>query len=514
VSALATGQKIGGYELLRRIGRGGFGEVWSVRSADDSLRALKVLQLISQGQRGGPSSVDRFLAEGRVLCRLQHPNVVRVFEVVDERPGPVAHVMELLEGRSLHALQARLDIGTLLGIVRQIAEALVFVHEQDILHRDVKAGNIFVCMPREGERVHPVKLIDFGIAKALTQGTPHTGTGMLVGTLRSMAPESIERLNGANLELTGAVDQWGLGVTLYRTIYGRPPFDGDSVLAVMRSIKEGPVRFDERPRPNYDLGIIEGELRLLIARLLEKDPAARFPSMQDVLRELRGLEGVVLDGATIARPRPDLPRTSTSGVNIPIALDVVPEPEDEDDVFATQRVETARVDQIAKEAADALAQPTNPPSLAADLRPDVRITDGAGTAPSWPDDVTEVPDDQRGSDFDELTDPRTDKPVAVEAVAPIADLHATSVAQFEATMQDAARPLGLEGAVPLVVPGAPTPAPKSRRPRPRPAAPLDPGRIASARIEAVPEGLPLLVWGLSFLGVAAAFYFVGQYLGG
>ena len=310
---------IGPYHLNSPLGSGGFGEVWSVSAPHvQGELALKILHRPDAAAgHGGPSMVDRFLTEARLLQRLSHPGVVRVLDILDLRPDALAYVMEKVDGWSLFRVEAELDAGTLLGIFRRVAEALAYVHSQGLLHRDIKAGNIVVGRPTAAGHC-VVKLIDFGIAKEFLAESPNTAIGVLIGTLRGMAPESLDRFNGAPDELTAAVDQWGLGVTMYKTFTGRPPFDGVSLPALMRAIKS-----DDPPamriRPELDVTLVEAELVELIRGLLAKAPGDRFADMEAVVSALAGLEDVLLSGATLVSP-PWVTARPPWSVSLPPAL--------------------------------------------------------------------------------------------------------------------------------------------------------------------------------------------------
>ncbi|MCA9548427.1 MAG: protein kinase [Myxococcales bacterium] len=297
--ALRPDGSIGPYSLSALIGRGGFGEVWSATAPHIAGElAIKVLRNPAYASVGrGPTSVDRFLGEARILKRLDHPGVVRVVDILDLRPEALAYVMERIDGWPLSHIAGRLQATTLLTIFRRVAEALAYVHSQGLLHRDVKASNIIVGRPAE-DGTSEVKLIDFGIAKDVSSDDPETSTGMLIGTIRGMAPESIARFSGTTSVLSPAVDQWGLGVTMYRSFTGRPPFDGPNIPAVMRAI------LGEPPPPMWyrdelDLGLVEGELSALVERMLAKRPQDRLRSMGEVAAQLEAMEALLISGATL-----------------------------------------------------------------------------------------------------------------------------------------------------------------------------------------------------------------------
>jgi serine/threonine protein kinase len=320
VRMFRPGERIDRYTLVRRIGAGGFGEVWSVRADNvPGEYALKFLHHPPDVETaGGPSIEERFVSEANTLMRLDHPGIVRVIDIVDHRPKILGYVMEKLDGVPLGALKLN-SLGVLLGIFRRVAEALAYVHKQGLLHRDVKANNIIVGRPRS-DGTSFVKLIDFGIAKDRFETNQSTGLGMLVGTLRGTAPESLDRLNGMKVELSGAIDQWGLGVMIYHTLSDRFPFDGGSMLALMEAIKfrsPAPLSF----RRELDTDVLAEDISDLVNRMLQKRPEQRFATMDDVAEALGELEHHILSGSTLVSPSQ---ASSTLGpsISIPFAIDV------------------------------------------------------------------------------------------------------------------------------------------------------------------------------------------------
>ena len=260
----------GRYRLVESIGQGGMGRVW--RAADDMLDrqvAVKEMRIDGLDAEDTRTRRERTLREARATARIDHPNVVRVYDVVDEGER-LWIVMELVAGRSLERMMvedgplgpreaARIGLG-LVGALRQ-------VHERGVLHRDIKPGNVLV---EDGAR--RIVLTDFGIA-AIQDAKALTMVGMLVGSPDYMAPERVSgRPQGP------PSDVWSLGATLCAALGGRSPFSRDTTLATLHA-----VLYEEPELPST-----AGPLRDILAELLEKEPSVR-PSLEEVESTLRAV---------------------------------------------------------------------------------------------------------------------------------------------------------------------------------------------------------------------------------
>ncbi|KWW98030.1 hypothetical protein TH66_22190 [Carbonactinospora thermoautotrophica] len=300
----------GRYELHAELGRGGMGVVW--RGVDTQLGrevAVKELRLgMELDEAELRSRWERMMREARSAARVNHPNVIRVYDVVVEDGLPWI-VMEYVEGRSLSDVIA--DSGPLppervaaVGIA--VLDALTAAHRAGILHRDVKPSN--VLLTGDGR----VVLTDFGIAR-LEGDRTLTATGAVLGSPAYMAPE---RAQGQHPGPES--DLWALGATLYTAVEGRAPFERDTPLAVMAAVVSG------EPDP-YEKA---GPLQPVLAALLQPEPAAR-PSHEEARRMLRA----VCDARPVAVPRavppatPAVrpPRTPAAGPTL-LALPVEPVP--------------------------------------------------------------------------------------------------------------------------------------------------------------------------------------------
>lgn len=256
----------GRYRLVESIGQGGMGRVW--RAADEMLDrqvAVKEMRIDGLDAEDTRTRRERTLREARATARIDHPNVVRVYDVVDEGER-LWIVMELVNGRSLERMTV--EDGPLgpretallgLGLVRALRQ----VHARGVLHRDIKPGNVLVeSGDRTGRRI---VLTDFGIA-AMQDAKALTMVGMLVGSPDYMAPERVSgRPQGPPSDI------WSLGATLCAALGGRSPFSRDTTLATLHAV------LYEEP----ELPAAAGPLTDVLAALLEKDPSIR-PALDDV----------------------------------------------------------------------------------------------------------------------------------------------------------------------------------------------------------------------------------------
>ncbi|HVL04937.1 MAG TPA: serine/threonine-protein kinase, partial [Acidimicrobiales bacterium] len=250
------------YELLESVGRGGFGVVW--RACDTLLqrhvavKEIHIPAILNDEERAGVR--EKVLREARAAARLDHPNAVTVFDVIDDDGSPVI-VMELVEAPNLSDLvkeRGPLAPAEAAGIGLEVLAVLEAAHQHGIVHRDVKPGNVMVS---ESGRV---RLGDFGVAAILDDPTVTT-SGAITGSPAYMAPEQ-----ATNKGAVPASDLWSLGATLYFAVEGQPPFDKGAPLPTLTSIVQDP------PRPTERAGV----LGPVLDGLLVKDPLARLSGAQ------------------------------------------------------------------------------------------------------------------------------------------------------------------------------------------------------------------------------------------
>src|SRR4030081_17330 len=298
---------LGEYEILAEVGRGGMATVYLAHDlALDRKVAIKVLApaLLLMGE----GMVERFKREARTAAALSHPHIIPIY-AVKESEHVLYFVMKYVQGRALDTVIR--EVGTLpipmtQTILPKVAAALGYAHRHGVIHRDIKSANIM--LDEDGWAV----VTDFGIAKVL-QAQGLTVTGVTVGTPTYMSPEQC-----ATEELTGASDQYSLGVVAYEMLTATLPFDDDSIMSVMYA------HFNRPPRPVSELRPdCPPNLAAAVMRMLEKDPGRRWASMDDVVAvcgrpSLRHDDPIRRDMITLAQgaARHVGPKTPTS----PIAL--------------------------------------------------------------------------------------------------------------------------------------------------------------------------------------------------
>jgi hypothetical protein len=290
--ATAEGRLIAGrYRLLDQLGKGGMGAVWRARDEvlGREVAVKEVLLPATVSDAARDSLIERTRREARLAARLNHPNVVTVFDVVDADHRPWL-VMELVPSRSLTEIveaEGPLSAARTADIGLQLLGALDAAHRAGVLHRDVKPGNVLITP--EGR----VVLGDFGIARL--EGDPGlTGTGLIMGSPAYMAPE---RARG---HVVGpASDLWSLGATLYTAVEGRAPFSRDGALPTLTAV----VTDDPDP---FQLA---GPLAPLLGRLLHRDPAERPSSA-----ELRAALAPLAVAPASAPPAPATTAAATAAV--------------------------------------------------------------------------------------------------------------------------------------------------------------------------------------------------------
>ena len=258
---------LGEFEIGHELGRGGMAAVFLAHEL--SLHRDVAIKVMSPGLLMGDGMIDRFRREAITIAHLNHPNIVSVYSV---RAAEGLHffVMRCIQGRSLEQVlkdAGRLPLATARSILYHVGSALAYAHRFKVVHRDIKPANILV--DEDGNAV----VTDFGIAKA-AEGPSHTHTGFMVGTPAYMSPEQC-----AGGEVSGASDQYSLGVVAYEMITGVPPFTG-STYSVIQAHVEQP------PRPLREHGDCPPELESAILRMLAKNPEERWPSMTQALTAL------------------------------------------------------------------------------------------------------------------------------------------------------------------------------------------------------------------------------------
>jgi TOMM system kinase/cyclase fusion protein len=288
-------ERIGPYRLLTKLGEGGMGEVF--KAYDERLDRWVALKRISSHRCRDGVLRERLLREARASARLSHPAIVQVFDLV-QADGADCIVMELVEGSPLSLLLRKgpLEVPQAVALACEIAAALAAAHARGIVHRDLKTENVMVTP--EGH----AKVLDFGISKRLgaDESEPSlTGTGLVVGTLRAMAPEQAR-----GQEIDQRADLFSFGVLLYEMVAARSPFQGADAAATLHRLCFEPHIPLRKVDPR-----LPAELSFLVDRLLEKRPESR-PAVAEVMAVLAELCG---------EPRQDRSDGSTTLLEMPPA---------------------------------------------------------------------------------------------------------------------------------------------------------------------------------------------------
>jgi serine/threonine protein kinase len=295
-----AGERLGPYRLLRRLGAGGMGTVYLARREDEHYQQDVALKILRSGLQG-TEAVHRFLAERQILARLEHPNIARLYDGGSTPDGRPYLVMELVEGLPVdeYCDRHQLTVDQRLDLFRRICSAVQYAHQNLLVHRDLKPGNILVTEAGEP------KLLDFGIAKRLEPGSVTkpdlTQTGSRMMTPSFASPEQVR-----GEAITTASDVYSLGVVLYGLLAGRGPYRVESGLiheiegAICEQEPERPsaalFRAGSPPaeeiararaaRPQALRRRLQGDLDNVVLMALRKEPARRYGSAAQLSRDL------------------------------------------------------------------------------------------------------------------------------------------------------------------------------------------------------------------------------------
>ncbi|MEA2817931.1 MAG: hypothetical protein QOI93_5825, partial [Rhodospirillaceae bacterium] len=292
---LASGTKLGPYEVQSPLGAGGMGEVY--RARDTRLGRDVALKILPESLARDNDRLHRFEQEARAVAALNHPNILAVFDIGQHNGSPFL-VSELLEGETLRTV---LDRGALpqrktIDYGVQIAQGLAAAHEKGIVHRDLKPENIFVS--KDGR----IKILDFGLAKlaqkasaaaaesdGVTLTSSHTAAGVVMGTASYMAPEQVR-----GEPADPRTDIFAFGAVLYEMLSGQRAFRRETPAETMTAVlREDPPELPDSPHP------ISPALDRIVRRCLEKSPEQRFQSAKDLSFALSALSGT--DSSGVAR---------------------------------------------------------------------------------------------------------------------------------------------------------------------------------------------------------------------
>ncbi len=271
----------GHYQIESMLGRGGMGAVFAARNLRTQ-RAVALKWMLPQAA-SSPDAVARFLAEARATARIEHPNVVHIYDFGEEGGSPYL-VMERLRGESLRERLDRMGklgpaetIEVLVPAMRGVAEA----HREGIIHRDIKPDNIFLCQGKDGTP-RPPKVVDFGISKlyAGDANSNLTGTGMMMGTPSYMSPEQLNNPSAADVRF----DVYAFGVVLFETLTGRCPYVAEGIFQLVGMIMSG-----EPARPSELVTGLPPALDEVVLRAMHRDVEVRYASLPELAAALEGL---------------------------------------------------------------------------------------------------------------------------------------------------------------------------------------------------------------------------------
>lgn len=310
---LSSGTKLGPYEIQSPLGAGGMGEVY--RAHDTRLKRDVAIKILPTSFSADPERLQRFAQESRAAAALNHPNILSIYDIGEDRGAPYV-VSELLEGESL---RGRLRSGALpsrkaIDYAQQIAKGLAAAHEKGIVHRDLKPENLFIT--DDGR----AKILDFGLAKFTRPEADSLGdapteqiateAGTVMGTVGYMSPEQVR---GKNADARS--DIFAFGAILYEMLSGKRAFHGDSAADTMSAIlKEDPPELTETNRN------VSPALDRIVQHCIEKNPAERFQSARDVAFNLEALTDISTTGRAAVRALSEERKPRRWPVPVTIAL--------------------------------------------------------------------------------------------------------------------------------------------------------------------------------------------------
>jgi eukaryotic-like serine/threonine-protein kinase len=266
--------EFGDFRLLNKLGVGGMGTVFKAHQS--SLDRTVAIKILARDLADKPRFVERFLREARVLARLDHPNILRCFEVKQER-GYHYYAMEYMDGGSLESWLRKLGrftIGDALHIGLACASALEYAHEQNLIHRDIKPENLLLT--NKGV----VKVADMGLVKALEEDVGLTESGVSLGTPTYMSPEQTRNAKYADARS----DIYALGCMLYKLVTGKPAFKGDTLAELLEAKERDRVTPAHKLNPD-----IPNRLDLMLEKMMARRPEHRYQTCTELIADLEGL---------------------------------------------------------------------------------------------------------------------------------------------------------------------------------------------------------------------------------
>jgi WD40 repeat protein len=271
-----TAPTLPGYEILDELGRGGMGVVYQARQKN--LKRLVALKMVLAGTHAGREELDRLRAEAEAVARLQHPNIVQIYEIGDHDGVP--HIsLEYVDGGSLARRLADrpLPPDEAARLVEVLARAMHYAHQKGVVHRDLKPANVLLATSPVDGGLMP-KITDFGLAKHLDEEAGRTRSGALLGTPSYMAPEQAA---GRVRQVGPLTDVYALGAILYECLTGRPPFRAATVLQTLEQVRHHDPVPPSRHNPK-----VPRDLETVCLKALAKEPAGRYPSALMLAQDL------------------------------------------------------------------------------------------------------------------------------------------------------------------------------------------------------------------------------------
>lgn len=285
------------FQIQKFIGQGGFARVY--KALDRRLDRIVAIKVIRPEMVGTELFMESFRNEGIALAKLRHPGIVPIYDI-RERGGLIYYIMPFVHGTTLETRleRSRLPPYESRRILSELTDALAAAHREKMVHLDIKPDNVFL----EGDH-QKVLLVDFGIARAVTETVPDSSAEPIVGTPAYMSPEQVQGLP----DIDHRSDIYSLGVLGYRMVMGRPPFTGNSDDVLKKHIEEAPTPI-RKINPTIPKDFADA-----IERCLEKDPWDRFSTAKEL--------GAALDSVTFFGPQGDTAsREASSGIDRPIVL--------------------------------------------------------------------------------------------------------------------------------------------------------------------------------------------------
>jgi tRNA A-37 threonylcarbamoyl transferase component Bud32 len=269
---------VGGYKNLELIARGGMGEVYKARHPN--LNRTVAIKVLSAYFKDDPGFNKRFAREAKTMAQLRHPNIINIHDFGDQEGLPFI-VMEYLTGETLSQVMARqgyISIEEALPLLQDLASALDYAHQQGVIHRDIKPSNVIVepITTLTTGRTERAILMDFGIARFVSENTVLTGSGDVLGTADYISPEQVHGIT----ELDSRTDQYSFAVMTYQMLTGKKPFERNNTWAMIRSHLEEPP-----PDPRIHVRMPEHAAEAIL-KALAKKPDERFASVGEFVAEL------------------------------------------------------------------------------------------------------------------------------------------------------------------------------------------------------------------------------------